>query len=178
VTAVTKLIDTSSSLSPPSLFSNPQPSSIKSKLKTVHNDNLASLLQINRSSHDFHLEMRVLDKQTNFAFTRLISTSDISHACRSITFGRTSIHLSQGLGSFDRLTDGSNSHEFCVDLNHRNWIAKPDFPAQIVIVDARQSMSCRAFHIIAISELLFRLISIANFAPQNHCSYNRLRPSR
>jgi hypothetical protein len=56
--------------------------------------------------------------------------------CDTSTVGRTSIHLSQGLGSFDRLTDGFNSHEFSVDLNHRNWIAKPNFPAQGLIVDA------------------------------------------
>jgi hypothetical protein len=87
VTAVTKLIDTSSPPSPPSLFSNPQPSSIKSKLKTVHNDNLASLLQIDRSSYDFHLEMRVFDKQTNFAFTRLISTSSGTDR------GRLTVHV-------------------------------------------------------------------------------------
>jgi hypothetical protein len=120
VAAVTKLIDTSSPPSPPSLFSNPQPASRKSKLKTVHNDNLASLLQIDPSSQDFHLEMRFL---INRPFATLHSHPScqrasshiyvgVSHLnCDTSTVRRTSIHISQGLGSFDRLTNGFNSHE-------------------------------------------------------------------
>jgi hypothetical protein len=62
---------------------------------------------------------------------------EVSHLnCDTSIVERTSIHLSQGPGSFDRLTNGFNSHEFSVDLNHCNWIAKPDFPAQVLIVEA------------------------------------------
>jgi hypothetical protein len=118
--AFTKLIDASSPPSPPSLFSNPQPASTKSKLKTLHNDNLPSLLQIDRSSQDFYIEMLFL---INRPFATLHSHPsvqgasshihvEVSHLlCDTSTVGRSSIHLSQGLGNFDRLTDGFNSHE-------------------------------------------------------------------
>jgi hypothetical protein len=114
VTAVTKLIDISSPPSPPSLFTNPQPSSIKSKLETVHNDNLASLLQIDQSSHDFHLEMRIIDKQfdiidkqTNFAFTSLIPTSSGTNR------GRLTVHVMPSFSHHRRFGTAVLSHFNC-----------------------------------------------------------------
>jgi hypothetical protein len=98
MTAVTKLIDTSLPPSSPSLFSNPQPASTKSKFKTLHNDNLPSLLQIDRSSQDFHIEMLFL---INRSFATLHSHPSFQGAsshihvevlhlnCDSSTVGRT-----------------------------------------------------------------------------------------